>query len=180
MVECEGIGYCVFDYMEQQGDISQEYREVVGSAGRQDQVLLYLATELKTMAEDMNVGILTSQQLNDSWKSISYIDETSLSGGKSTKNKIDFGSIVLPTSYLRKDLKQIEPYLKRKGVDDNRQPLPNICEFIFKSRYGIYGDKRLKLWSYFDRGTFQRHDYFVTDDENNVLDDIQPSELGDF
>nr|DAG87188.1 MAG TPA: DNA packaging protein [Herelleviridae sp.] len=180
MVECEGIGYCVFDYMEQQGDISQEYREVVGSAGRQDQVLLYLATELKTMAEDMNVGILTSQQLNDSWKSISYIDETSLSGGKSVKNKCDFGSIVLPTSYLRKDLKQIEPYFKRKGVGDNRQPLPNICEFIFKSRYGIYGDKRLKLWSYFDRGTFQRTDYFVTDDENNVLSDIRSTELGDF
>lgn len=180
MVECEGIGYCVFDYMEQQGDISQEYREVVGSAGRQDQVLLYLATELKTMAEDMNVGILTSQQLNDSWKTTSYIDETSLSGGKSTKNKIDFGSIVIPTPYLRKDLKQVEPYLKRRGVDENRQPVPNICEFIFKSRYGIYGDKRLKLWSYFDRGAFQRIDYFVTDDENNVLDDIQPSELGDF
>ena len=180
MVECEGIGYCVFDYMEQQGDISQEYREVVGSAGRQDQVLLYLATELKVMAEDMNVGILTSQQLNDSWKTTAYIDETSLSGGKSTKNKIDFGSIVIPTPYLRKDLKQVEPYLKRRGVGENRQPVPNICEFIFKSRYGIYGDKRLKLWSYFDRGTFQRHDYFVTDDENNVLDDIQPSELGDF
>lgn len=180
MVECEGIGYCVFDYMEQQGDISQEYREVVGSAGRQDQVLLYLATELKVMAEDMNVGILTSQQLNDSWKTTTYIDETSLAGGKSTKNKIDFGSIVIPTPYLRKDLKQVEPYLKRCGVGENRQPVPNICEFIFKSRYGIYGDKRLKLWSYFDRGTFQRHDYFVTDDENNVLDDIQPSELGDF
>lgn len=180
MVECEGIGYCVFDYMEQQGDISQEYREVVGSAGRQDQVLLYLATELKVMAEDMNVGILTSQQLNDSWKTTAYIDETSLSGGKSTKNKIDFGSIVVPTPYLRKDLKQVEPYLKRRGVGENRQPIPNICEFIFKSRYGIYGDKRLKLWSYFDRGTFQRIDYFVTDDENNVLDDIQPSELGDF
>ena len=180
MVECEGIGYCVFDYMEQQGDISQEYREVVGSAGRQDQVLLYLATELKVIAEDMNVGILTSQQLNDTWKTTAYIDETSLSGGKSTKNKIDFGSIVIPTPYLRKDLKQVEPYLKRRGVGENRQPVPNICEFIFKSRYGIYGDKRLKLWSYFDRGTFQRTDYFVTDDENNVLDDIQPSELGDF
>lgn len=180
MVECEGIGYCVFDYMEQQGDISQEYREVVGSAGRQDQVLLYLSAELKKIAEDMDVGILTSQQLNDSWKTLSFIDETALAGGKSVKNKCDFGSIFLPTSYLRKDLKQIEPYLKRKGVGDNRQPLPNICEFIFKSRYGIYGDKRLKLWSYFDRGTFQRTDYFVTDDENNVLDDIQPSELGDF
>ena len=180
MVKCEGIGYCVFDYMEQQGNISQEYREVVGNAGRQDQVLLYLSTELKKIAEDMDVGILTSQQLNDSWKTLSFIDETALAGGKSVKNKCDFGSIFLPTSYLRKDLKQIEPYLKRKGVGDNRQPLPNICEFIFKSRYGIYGDKRLKLWSYFDRGTFQRHDYFVTDDENNVLADIRPTELENF
>ena len=166
--------------MEQQGDISQEYREVVGNAGRQDQVLLYLATELKTMAEDMNVGILTNQQLNDSWKTLSFIDETALAGSKASKNKIDFGSILAPTSYLRKDMKQIEPYLKRSGVGNNRQPMPNICEFIIKSRYGIYGDKRLKLWSYFDRGTFQRHDYFVTDDENNVLSDIRPTELGDF
>ena len=180
MVECEGIGYCVFDYMEQQGDISQEYREVVGNAGRQDQVLLYLATELKTMAEDMNVGVLTSQQLNDTWKALSFVDETALAGGKSTKNKIDFGSIIIPTSYLRKDMKQIEPYLKRNGVGNNRQPMPNICEFIIKSRYGIYGDKRLKLWSYFDRGTFQRTDYFVTDDENNVMADVRPTELEEF
>ena len=77
-------------------------------------------------------------------------------------------------------MKQIESYLKRNGVGDNRQPAPNICEFIIKSRYGIYGDKRLKLWSYFDRGTFQRHDYFVTDDENNVMADIRPTELEDF
>ena len=58
--------------------------------------------------------------------------------------------------------------------------MPNICEFIIKSRYGIYGDKRLKLGSYFDRGTFQRIDYFVTDDENNVMTDIQPTVLEDF
>ena len=65
MVESEGVGYVVFDYMEQQGDISQEYREVTCSSGRQDQILLYLATCLKTMAEDMNVGILMIQQLNE-------------------------------------------------------------------------------------------------------------------
>ena len=84
--------------MEQQGDISQEYREVTGSSGRQDQILLYLATCLKTMAEDMNVGILTSQQLNDQWKNLSFVDETALAGGKATKLKIDFGSIIIPTS----------------------------------------------------------------------------------
>lgn len=179
MVESEGVGYVVFDYMEQQGDISQEYREVTGSSGRQDQILLYLATCLKTMAEDMNVGILTSQQLNDQWKNLSFVDETALAGGKATKFKIDFGSIIIPTSYLRKDLKKVEPFLKRRGVGENRQPMPNICEYIIKSRYGIYGDMRLKLWSYFDKGTFRRTDYFITDDQNLVVK-INPTVLGDF
>lgn len=179
MVESEGVGYVVFDYMEQQGDISQEYREVTGSSGRQDQILLYLATCLKTMAEDMNVGILTSQQLNDQWKNLSFVDETALAGGKATKFKIDFGSIIIPTSYLRKDLKKVEPFLKRRGVGENRQPMPNICEYIIKSRYGVYGDMRLKLWSYFDKGTFRRTDYFITDDQNLVVK-INPTVLGDF
>ena len=179
MVESEGVGYVVFDYMEQQGDISQEYREVTGSSGRQDQILLYLATCLKTMAEDMNVGILTSQQLNDQWKNLSFVDETALAGGKATKFKIDFGSIIIPTSYLRKDLKKVEPFLKRRGVGENRQPMPNICEYIIKSRYGVYGDMRLKLWSYFDKGTFRRTDYFITDDQNLVVK-INPTVLGGF
>ena len=95
------------------------------------------------------------------------------------KFKIDFGSIIIPTSYLRKDLKKVEPFLKRRGVGENRQPMPNICEYIIKSRYGIYGDMRLKLWSYFDKGTFRRTDYFITDDQNLVVK-INPTVLGDF
>lgn len=180
MSEGEGVEYAVFDYMEQQGEISQEYREATGNSGRQDQVLLYLATNLKTMAEDLNIGILTSQQLNDQWKNISFVDETALSGGKATKFKIDFGSIIIPTSYLRKDMKIIEPYLKRKGIGDNRQPKPNVCEFIMKSRYGEYGDQRLKLWSYFNKGTFRRTDYFVTNDANEFVKIPKPTLITEF
>lgn len=180
MVEGEGVEYAVFDYMEQQGEISQEYREANGSSGRQDQVLLYLATNLKIMAEDLNIGILTSQQLNDQWKNLSFVDETALSGGKATKFKIDFGSIIIPTSYLRKDMKIIEPYLRRKGIGDDRLPKPNVCEFIMKSRYGQYGDQRLKLWSYFDKGTFRRYDYFVTNDANEFVKVPKPTLITDF
>lgn len=164
-----GVQYMVFDYMEQQADISQEYKTLNGSAGRQDQVLLYLATALKQYAEAYNVGILSAQQLSDVWKSLTWIDETALAGGKATKNKIDWGSIIVPTSYLKKPMKIIEPLLKRKGYGENRQPLPNICETIFKSRYGVYGGQKLRVWSYFDRGTFNRTDYFVTDEDDRIV-----------
>lgn len=170
-VESEGIQYCVFDYMEVQGDLSTEFKLNNATVPRQDLILLDLATHLKVIAEDYQVGVLTGSQLNDSWKSTSYIDESSLSGSKAMKFKLDAGSIIVPTTYLKKDMQILKPMFahKRKGFGDERIPEPNICEFIFKSRYGTYGDQRLKLWSYFDKGTFKRIDYFVTDDNNQII-----------
>ena len=181
-VENEGIKYCCFDYMEVQGDLSAEFKKNNSTVPRQDLILLDLASHLKIVAEDYNVGILTGCQLNDAWKELSYVDEASLSGSKALKFKLDAGSIVVPTSYRHKDMKILNPLFetKRRGFKDQRIPLPNVCEFIFKSRYGTFGDQRLKLWSYFDKGTFRRFDYFVTDDENQIVK-IPISKLeGDF
>lgn len=171
-VEVNGIQYMVFDYMEIQSELSAEFKETSAVAPRQDLVLLNLTTDLKQYAEDYSIGILTGCQLNDNWKDARYVDESFLAGSKAMKNKIDNGSIILPTTYLKKDLKTIESYCSRRGFGENRTKLPNICETIFKGRYSIYGDRRLKVWSYFDRGTFRRHDYFITDDENNIQNDI--------
>lgn len=170
-VEAEGIQYCCFDYMEVQAELSSEFKKNNAVVPRQDLILLDLASHLKMVAEDYNVGILTGSQLNDVWKSCSYIDESALSGSKAMKFKLDAGSIVVPTNYLRKDMKILEPLFntKRKGFGGDRIPPPNVCEFIFKSRYGTFGDQRLKMWSYFDKGTFRRFDYFVTDDENQIV-----------
>lgn len=173
-VSSEGIGYCCFDYMEVQGDLSAEFKQNNSTIPRQDLILLDLASFLKTLAEDYNVGILTGQQLNDSWKETKYIDESSLAGGKATKFKLDAGSIIIPIDRhkgLKKDFKILEPQfnIKRRGFGGNRVPMPNMCEFIFKSRYGTYGDRCIKLWSYFDKGTFQRYDYFCTDEENSII-----------
>lgn len=175
-VENEGIEYCVFDYMEIQSALSAEFKQTTAVPPREDLVLKSLCSDLKQYAEEFNVGILTGMQLNSEWKSMSYIDESALAGSKAAKNKIDGGSIIIPTSYLKKDMKIIEPYVKRRGVGNNRQPMPNICEFIFKARFGQYGDQRLKLWSYFNRGTFERTDYLITDDANEVVA-IQPTVL---
>lgn len=174
-VEVNGVQYMVFDYMEIQSELSAEFKAMSAVTPRQDLVLLNLTADLKMYAEDFNIGILTGCQLRDDWKEARFVDESYLSGSKAMKNKIDNGSIILPTTYLKKDMKILESSFNRRGFGENRTKLPNICETIFKGRYSIYGDRRLKLWSYFDRGTFRRHDFFVTDDDNNVQRDIKPT-----
>lgn len=179
-VELNGIEYMVFDYMEIQSELSAEFKAMSAVAPRQDLVLLNLTSDLKRYAEDYSVGILTGCQLNDNWKEARYVDESFLAGSKAMKNKIDNGSIILPTTYLKRDMKVIEPYVHKRGFGVNQTKAPNICETIFKGRYSIYGDRRLKLWSYFDRGTFRRKDFFITDDENQIQGDIHPTKLEEF
>ena len=175
-VELNGIGYMAFDYMEVQADLSGEFKANSAVVPRQDLVLLSLTSDLKRYCEDYNVGILSGMQLNDSWKEARFVDESCLSGSRAVKNKVDYGSIIVPTSYLKKDMKLLDSFFKRRGFGSDREKRPNICEFIFKSRYSIYGDRRLKIWTYFDRGTFRRHDYLITNDDNEVQYDIKPTE----
>ena len=174
-VEVNGIAYMVFDYMEIQGDLSAEFKSLSAVVPRQDLVLLNLASDLKRYCEDYNIGMLTGMQLSEGWKDTRFVDESYLAGSKASKNKIDNGSIIVPTTYLKREIKELEPFFNRRGIGNKRIPLPNICEYIFKGRYSIYGDRRLKVWSYFDRGTFRRYDYFVTDDTNAIQKDIKPT-----
>lgn len=176
-VELNGIQYAVFDYMEVQADLSAEFKMNSAVTPRQDLVLLSLTADLKRYCEDLNIGLLTGMQLNDGWKDARFVDESFLAGSKAAKNKIDNGSIIIPTTYLKKDMKILDNYFERRGLGKERTQKPNICESIFKGRYSIYGDRRLRLWSYFDRGTFRRHDFFVTDDNNEIQYDIKPSKI---
>ena len=178
-VELNGIAYAVFDYMEIQSELSAEFKNMSAVTPRQDLVLLNLTSELKRMAEDYGIGILSGMQLNDNWKEARFVDESYLAGSKAAKNKIDNGSIILPTTYLKKDMKMIQPYIQIRGFKGETK-MPNICETVFKGRYSIYGDRRLKVWSYFDRGTFRRKDFFVTDDNNEKQTDIKKSEIESF
>ena len=172
-VELNGIQYMVFDYMEIQSELSAEFKANSAVTPRQDLVLLSLTSDLKRYCEDYNVGMLTGMQLNDGWKEARVIDESFLAGSKAAKNKLDAGSIIVPTTYLKRDMKILDQYFQRRGIKQFNKP--NICESIFKGRYSIYGDRRLRLWTYFDRGTFRRHDFFVTDDNNEIQYDIKPT-----
>ena len=81
----------------------------------------------------------------------------------SIKNKIDAGSIILTVKDRQKEYKRIEPYLRRRGFGEGSLIKPNIIEYVYKSRFGILSTEKIKIWSYFNRGTFRRTDFFCTD-----------------
>ena len=170
LVEREGCAYGVFDYVQIQSALAEEYKRLTNMPVREDLVLKNSVLELKNMAERYNIGILSMTQLNDSWKTSPFPDESCLSGSKAMKVKLDGGSIVVSCKERQKEVKEIDPLLIRKGAKfKEKGQSPNIIEYIYKSRFGEYGDQKIKIFSYFDRGTFRRKDFLCCDANNNFV-----------
>src|SRR5699024_5706458 len=63
--------------------------KLFGSVQREDQILLYLSTSLKNLAEKYNVHINTATQVNRNSKEEENWDATSVRGGSSISDKAD-------------------------------------------------------------------------------------------
>lgn len=168
-VEQDGATYGVFDYCQLNSAYSVEYKQSMGTSVRPDMAIASLVKDLKLYAELYDVGIMSMSQLNDSWKEVSFCDAGCLAGAKSMQDKLDAGSVVIEAHSKPKSYKLIEPYLRKKGFGENALQAPNIVEHIYKSRYGGFGDQRLKIWSYLDRGTMRRKDFFVTNERDEIV-----------
>lgn len=168
-VESRGATYGVFDYVQLQGALAAEYKSLTNMPVREDLVLKACVTELKAMAEAYNIGLFSMTQLNDNWKTAEFPDESCLSGAKSIKVKLDGASVVLGVKERPKEYKRIEPYLRHKGFGSGSLAKPNMIEYIYKARFGLLGAEKIKIWSYFDRGTFRRTDFFCTDVKDELV-----------
>lgn len=174
-VEGLGVENVVFDYLQLNGSLGEEFKRKYGGVpSREDLVLKALATDLKAYAEKYNVRMITSSQLNGNEKASEFPDESCLSGAKSIKNKLDGGCIILSTKDRLKEMKLVEPYLKRKGFGNGREKMPNIVTYVYKSRFGLYADQKLKVFSYFDRSIMRLRDYVVLDQYNQVVNIPKP------
>lgn len=168
LAEREGCTYGVFDYVQLQGALAEEYKATTNMPVREDLVLKNAVLELKNMAERYNIGIMSMTQLNDNWKTSPFPDESCLSGSKAMKVKLDGGSIVVATKERQKELRKVESFIVKRSLTD-KSIRPNVIEYIYKSRFGEFGDQKIKIWSYFDRGTFRRKDFFCTDVNDNFV-----------
>lgn len=169
MTEQNGVENVVFDYLQLNSALAEEFKQRNGGVpSREDLVIRSLATDLKAYAEQYNVRMITSSQLNGNEKEMSFPDESCLSSAKSIKQKLDAGVIYLSAKERAKEMKIAEPLLnaKRRGFGEDRVPMPNIIGYVYKSRFGLYSDQKTKIFSYFDRSIMRITDFIVLDAYN--------------
>ena len=164
MVLQYGCTYGVFDYIFDNTYCMAEYRTKVGNSARQDMMFLAVATELKDIAEEFDVGLMTMTQLNGKEKTLDVIDESCIFGSTQMKNKLDIGMITMIPK--KKELELLAPL-----YEDNKFGKKidiNMVTNVYKARYNRYG-KALRIWQHLNRSTGRVEDYFCTDVDNEPV-----------
>jgi len=160
-----GVKYIYFDYIHSTMKLLFEAgKSTNGVKLREDLLLLLFITRLKDIANDLDVYIETSSQLNRTWEDGRSLNQNALRGATSLGDKLDYGGIMVKTT-----AEDIE--IVNKIIADNNYPIPNIVTHVYKNRRGKFND--VKIWSAFDHGTCILTDLFITDKNDNLITDFQ-------
>lgn len=155
------VQYVYFDYINDSPQLYRYYGEITRGKLRSDQILYMFSEGLKLIANEYNIWLRTSTQLNRSYKEGDNKDSSSIKGSNAIIEKADYGIIMLqPTT---KDLDKLKPVIERCGG-----MIPNTAYHIYKNRDGEY--KNVVVWTKLDLGTVREQDCFVTDNAYNLLD----------
>lgn len=132
---------------------------------------MMLSNTLKEIAMVHNVHITSATQLNDGWskKETGLRDQNCLRGSKAIADKIDGGIIGVRLTPVEFDkVREVWATLKKKyGYTKD----PNIVADIYKNRRGELNC--VKVFRYFDYATCHCIDYFVTDGEYHLIEEIK-------
>ena len=148
-----GIKCCCFDYLHSSMKILSEISSKAGVKGlREDNVLFMISVRLKDLANQYDIFIMTSTQLNASYTD-GKLDQNSLRGSKAIADKVDWAALLV------KATKQDHEYLQ--SIIDMGFPVPDIKMSIYKNRRGRYKD--VILWCRSRRETCRIIPMFMTD-----------------
>lgn len=156
------VRYFFFDYIHTSLRLMAEVNGRSGMGLKEHQLLLVFATELKTIAQQLDVFIYTASQLNGEAQNALYKDQNLLAGSKALANKLDMGVISMAPTKAEK--KKIEPVL-HKMIN---VPIPNMCHWVYKVRRGRL--TRIIIWTKIDLGTMTEKALFVTNYDFELID----------
>lgn len=138
-------------------------------------VLMLMANQLKQLAKDYKLFIMSATQVNATGMEDdgAFKDVTSIRGSKAIADKADVGWIM--TKISRRNLNSyLTEWRKaaREGIidakyaeDSNYQPTHVID--IYKNRRGGY--KNVRIWTRIHLGTGERQDLFITTADNQPI-----------
>lgn len=159
------VEHIAFDYIQITPKLSRTIMASFGAGTslREDQILRTFTVALKSICEKQRVFIMTSTQLNRTFKDKDERDTNSLRGGSAQADPIDMGVISLRTT--EQDLNNI------KGITQTKKT-PNYAHHIYKNR-GAQVTEAI-VWTIMDLGVMQEEVLFVTN-KNYTLININPT-----
>ena len=158
------VGYVVFDYVSQQSTVSSDIAKKNGVATRSDQVLSDIVSNLKDIAVENNVAILTFCQTNANVNNQEILDAGCLAGSRAMQDKLDVGGIIMP---LRRQEKEVADMMIENASYQGKHP--NRIVHLFKVRFGNQ-IQHLKIWGKLDLNTGRWTDCWCTDADNKPYD----------
>lgn len=156
------VEYFFFDYISTSLRLMSEVSGKSRMGLKEHQLLLVFATELKTIAQQLDVFIFTASQLNGEAANATIKDQNLLAGSKALANKLDVGIISMRPSRAEKD--KLEAIIQRKFAI----PMPDIGHWVYKVRRGRL--THIVIWSKVNLGTMDEQALFVTDFDFNLID----------
>ena len=138
-------------------------------------VLMLMANQLKQLAKDYGLFIMSSTQVNANGMEDDgrFKDAMSIRGSKAIVDKADFA--VIMTRISKKDINSyITEWRKaaREGIIDAKYAedpdwQPTHVIDVYKNRRGGY--KNVRIWTRIHLGTGARQDLFITTAENQPI-----------
>ena len=162
------VGYISFDYIQLTSKLSRSTSELFGQNQREDQILLYLSSSLKTLAEKYNVYIETGTQLNRNSKDEDNWDATSIRGGSSIVDKVDSAELLFRAK--EKHLEKVSEIIEGNGFGHE----PDYLRVVYKNRAGMAD---VIIWSHMNPSTVREEVLFCTDLDYNIIEDVEKLDL---
>jgi replicative DNA helicase len=147
------ITHVFYDYIFSSPSLIREFE---GQGLREDVILGMLSTKLKDLANELNVFIATSTQLNRNWETAARTgirNQNMIRGSTAIIDKADAAMITLPI--MQEEVEAIKGIVQKKG-----DKFPTHVTDVYKLRRGRW--KNVRIWSYIDLGTCRIEDLFVT------------------
>lgn len=154
------VNYFYYDYIFSSPAMLNEYRDL---KLREDICLRLFTTQLKDLAVELNIFILTSTQISNDDGKPGFRDYHYVQGSKAIVNLVDLACIMSrPSDEEINKLREENPDLNYR---------PNIVIDVYKNRRGRW--TQIRIWGCNDLGTCRRQEVFVTDIKNMPLENFK-------
>ena len=171
----DNVKYVCFDYIHTTASMMSQFSK---SGLREDVILMLMANQLKQLAKDYGLFILSATQVNMSAMGDdgAFKNEMSIRGSKAAADKADVGMVMTKitqknlNSYIVEWKRAVQMgYLDPKYVEDDNYKPTHVID-IYKNRRGGY--KNVRIWIRLHLGTGEREDLFMTTADNEPMGEI--------